>query len=326
MSNNNFEKNYTIYSIDNQPSEPIKDSAGLYQFTQTQMPLFTEQGEIKLLIPNEFVNKIIYGDCEQVLKAIPDNSIDLIFTSPPYADQRSATYGGIKPDKYVAWFIPKAKEFIRILKPEGSFVLNIKERVVDGERHTYVIDLILEMRRIGWRWTEEYMWHKKNSHPGKWPNRFRDNWERLLHFTKKKNFKMYQEEVMVPVGDWAQSRLKKLSETDKKRDNSKVGSGFGKNISNWVGRDMVFPSNVLHMATECYNQQHSAVFPVALPEWFIKLFTQPGDMILDPFNGSGTTCVAASHLERNYLGIDVNQAYCELAVNRIQDEMVTKKR
>jgi DNA modification methylase len=325
MTENNTEKTCTIYSIGNQPGELIKDSTGLYQYARTQIPLFTEQGEIKTLIPNEFTNKIIHGDCEQVLKAVPDNSIDLIFTSPPYADQRSATYGGIKPDKYVAWFMPKAKEFFRILKPEGSFVLNIKERVVDGERHTYVIELILEMRKMGWLWTEEYMWHKKNSHPGKWPNRFRDNWERLIHFTKKKNFKMYQEEVMVPVGDWAQSRLKKLSETDKKRDNSRVGSGFGKNISNWVGRDMVFPSNVLHMATECYNQQHSAVFPVALPEWFIKLFTQPGDMILDPFNGSGTTCVAASRLERNYLGIDVNQEYCELAVNRIQDEMQTKK-
>jgi DNA modification methylase len=325
MTEDNTEKTCTIYSIDNQPGELIKDSTGLYQYARTQIPLFTEQGEIKTLIPNEFTNKIIQGDCEQVLKVVPDNSIDLIFTSPPYADQRSATYGGIKPDKYVAWFMPKAKEFFRILKPEGSFVLNIKERVVDGERHTYVIELILEMRKMGWLWTEEYMWHKKNSHPGKWPNRFRDNWERLIHFTKKKNFKMYQEEVMVPVGDWAQSRLKKLSETDKKRDNSRVGSGFGKNISNWVGRELVFPSNVLHMATECYNQQHSAVFPVALPEWFIKLFTQPGDMILDPFNGSGTTCVAASRLERNYLGIDINQEYCELAVNRIQDEMQTKK-
>jgi len=325
MTENNTEKTCTIYSIGNQPGELIKDSTGLYQYARTQIPLFTEQGEIKTLIPDEYKNKIILGDCEQVLKSVPDNSIDLIFTSPPYADQRSATYGGIKPDKYVAWFMPKAKEFFRILKPEGSFVLNIKERVVDGERHTYVIELILEMRKMGWLWTEEYMWHKKNSHPGKWPNRFRDNWERLIHFTKKKNFKMYQEEVMVPVGDWAQSRLKKLSETDKKRDNSRVGSGFGKNISNWVGRDMVFPSNVLHMATECYNQQHSAVFPVALPEWFIKLFTQPGDLILDPFNGSGTTCVAASRLERNYLGIDVNQEYCELAVNRIQDEMQTKK-
>jgi DNA modification methylase len=122
---------------------------------------------------------------------------------------------------------------------------------------------------------------------------------------------------MTPVGDWAQGRLKNLSEVDKRRDNSRVGSGFGKNVSNWVGRDKVYPSNVLHMATECYNRQHSAVFPIALPEWFIKLFTKPGDLILDPFNGSGTTCIAAKRMERNYLGIDINQDYCQLAVERL---------
>ncbi len=263
------------------------------------------------------LDQIIAGDCEEVLKSFPDNFVDLIFTSPPYADQRSSTYGGIRPDQYVRWFMPKAEQFLRVLKPTGSFVLNIKERVVNGERHTYVIELILEMRKLGWLWTEEYLWHKKNSHPGKWPNRFRDNWERLLHFTKSKHFNMYQDSVMVPVGDWAQGRLKNLSKTDKQRDNSKVGSGFGKNISNWVGREMVYPSNVLHMATECYNRQHSAVFPVALPEWFIKLFTLEGDVVLDPFNGSGTTCVAAEARGRSYLGIDINTDYCKLARERL---------
>lgn len=262
-------------------------------------------------------NAIVKGSCEEVLKALPDDSVDLIFTSPPYADQRSSTYGGIKPDHYVNWFLPKADQFFRVLKPTGSFILNIKERVVNGERHTYVIDLILALRQKGWLWTEEYMWHKKNSHPGKWPNRFRDNWERLLHFTKTKTFAMYQDEVMVPVGDWAQDRLKNLSEKDKTRDNSRVGSGFGKNVSRWVGRSMVYPSNVLFMATECYNRQHSAVFPVALPEWFIKLFTQQGDFVLDPFNGSGTTCVAAKRLKREYLGIDINAEYCDLAREKL---------
>jgi len=122
---------------------------------------------------------------------------------------------------------------------------------------------------------------------------------------------------MVPVGDWAQERLQNLSEKDKIRDTSKVGSGFGKNVSKWVGREMVYPSNVLYMATECYNQQHSAVFPVALPAWFIKLFTKPGDLVLDPFNGSGTTCVAAKQLKRDYLGIDLNADYCALAKERL---------
>lgn len=260
---------------------------------------------------------IIHGDCEEVLKGFPDACVDLIVTSPPYADQRRRTYGGIHPDEYVEWFLPKAAQFFRVLKPTGSFVLNIKERVVNGERHTYVIELILRLREQGWLWTEEYIWHKKNSYPGKWPNRFRDSWERLLHFTRQRKFKMYQEAVMVPMGDWAQTRLRYLSETDLVRDESRVESGFGKRVANWLGRKMVYPTNVLHLATETSNRNHSAVFPKALPEWFIRLFTQEGDLVLDPFVGSGTTAVAAKELNRHYIGIDIVREYCELATERL---------
>jgi site-specific DNA-methyltransferase (adenine-specific) len=270
-----------------------------------------------------YKNKIILGDCLEVLKSLPENSIDLIFTSPPYADQRKKTYGGINPNDYVEWFLPRAEQFLRVLKPSGTFILNIKERVVNGERHTYVLELILNMRRQGWLWTEEFIWHKKNSYPGKWPNRFRDNWERLIRFNKSKKFNMYQEAVMVPVGEWAKDRLANLSETDKIRDESRVGSGFGKNVSKWVGRDKVYPTNVIHTATECANQNHSAAFPLDLPEWFIKLFTQPGDLVLDPFIGSGTTAVAAIKLGRSYLGIDNNPEYIELSNERVSEIQIT---
>ena len=270
----------------------------------------------------KFENQIFWGDCEEILKKFPDECVDLIFTSPPYADQRKGTYGGIKPDDYVDWFMPKANEFFRVLKSTGTFILNIKERVVNGERHTYVIDLIHQMRKYHWLWTEEFIWHKKNSYPGKWPNRFRDNWERLLQFNKNRKFNMYQEAVMVPVGDWAKDRLNNLSETDKIRDESKVGSGFGKNISNWVGRKQVYPTNVLHLATECSNRNHSAAFPLELPTWFIKLFTQQGDLVLDPFIGSGTTALAAIQLGRKYIGIDTEHDYVEISKERVLDSQI----
>jgi site-specific DNA-methyltransferase (adenine-specific)/site-specific DNA-methyltransferase (cytosine-N4-specific) len=120
------------------------------------------------------------------------------------------------------------------------------------------------MRKQGWLWTEEFIWHKRNCFPGKWPNRFRDSWERLLQFNRAKDFNMYQDEVRVPMGDWAKTRLKNLSEKDKHRDNSKVGSGFGKNVSKWVGRELAYPTNVIMMATESSNKKHSAVFPKEL--------------------------------------------------------------
>ncbi len=260
---------------------------------------------------------IILGDCKEELKNIPDNYVDLIITSPPYADQRKSTYGGIHPDKYVDWFLPISNELLRVLKPTGTFVLNIKEKVVEGERSTYVMKLIIAMREQGWFWTEEFIWHKKNSYPGKWPNRFRDSWERLLQFNKNKHFQMYQEEVMVPMGNWAKTRLKNLSETDKLRDNSKVGSGFGKNISNWLERDMAFPTNVLHLATECNNKNHSAAFPEELPEWFIKLFTKEKDIVLDPFMGSGTTLTVANRMKRNSIGIEIVPEYYNMVKNNI---------
>lgn len=266
----------------------------------------------------EIKTDLYLGDCKEQLKLLPDNSVDLIFTSPPYADQRKNTYGGIHPDKYVEWFLPISEQLLRVLKPTGTFILNIKEKVVEGERSTYVLELILEMRKQGWFWTEEFIWHKKNSYPGKWPNRFRDAWERLLQFNKDRKFNMYQEEVMVPMGDWAKSRLKKLSEKDKIRDNSKVGSGFGKNISNWLNRDRAYPTNVLHLATECSNKNHSAAFPEELPEWFIKLFTRENDTVLDPFMGSGTTLIVANRMRRNSIGIDIVPQYYEMVKQQLK--------
>lgn len=266
---------------------------------------------------NAFLNQIIEGNCLEVLRCLPAQSVDLIVTSPPYAKQRSKTYGGVDPDKYVEWFSPISEALQRVLKPTGSFVLNIKEPAIKGERHTFVLELIIVLRQQGWLWTEEYCWHKKNSFPGKWSNRFRDGWERCLHFNLQKKFAMYQDAVKVPMGDWAESRLKSLSETDKRRDNSKVGSPFGKNVSNWVGRDLVYPDNVLHMATECANRGHSATFPVALPSWFIKLFTEAGNVVLDPFMGSGTTAVACQLLDRKYIGIEIDPGYCKLARERL---------
>ena len=266
----------------------------------------------------EIDTKILLGDSREVLKELPDNSVDLIFTSPPYADQRKNTYGGIHPDKYVKWFLPISEELFRVLKPTGTFVLNIKEKVVNGERSTYVMELIIEMKKQGWLWTEEFIWHKKNSFPGKWPNRFRDSWERLLQFNKQKKFAMYQEAVMVPMGDWAKTRLRNLSDTDKTRDESKVGSGFGKNISNWLNRDMAYPTNVLHLATECNNKNHSAAFPEALPEWFIKLFTRQEDTVLDPFMGSGTTNFVSQRMNRNSIGIEILPDYYKMVKEKLE--------
>jgi len=264
---------------------------------------------------------------------LPDDSIDLIVTSPPYAERRNGSYGGIHPNKYVAWFLPIAEQLLRVLKPDGSFVLNIKEHCRNGERETYVLELILALKKQGWLWVEEYCWYKKNSYPGKWPNRFRDNWERCLHFTKQKKFKMYQDAVKVPIGDWSKLRFKSMSTNDFIRYTSGTNSRFGRNVSNWLNKKKVYPHNVLvfeeehymepstvlHLATECSNRNHSAVFPIELPSWFIRLFTKKGDIVLDPFVGIGTTAIAAKLLGRKYIGIENSKSYVEEATMNIAD-------
>ena len=261
----------------------------------------------------DYIYKIHCGDCLDIMKSMPDDSIDLIVTSPPYADARIHTYGGISPDEYVEWFCLRANQMKRILKPTGSFVLNIKEKAVDGERHTYVLDLILALKReTGFRWVEEYIWHKTTAAPGKWKYRFRDAWERIIHFSKTNEFKMNQDAVKIPIGDWKDTRLQNMSTNDRTRRNSATRSGIGRKIAAWEGKDKVYPSNVLHRSPVAHNTGHSAAFPEWLPEFFIKLFTDEGDIVLDPFMGSGTTYKVAEIFGRVPVGIEINPEYIEL--------------
>lgn len=282
------------------------------------------------------LNKIYKGDCVILLAdktLFPDKSVNLIITSPPYADKRKNSYGGTHPDKYVEWFLPISKELYRLLKDDGSFILNIKEHPKNGERGTYVLELILALKKQGWYWIEEYCWYKKNSFPGKWPNRFRDSWERCFHFTKDKKFKMYQDAVKVPIGDWASKRFKSMSENDFVRYVSKNNSHIGRNVSNWLNKKKVYPhnvlvfeeehrlyaSNVVESATDHSNKSHSAIFPIELPSWFIRLFSKEGDLVLDPFMGSGSTAVAALLFKRNYLGTELKPEYVKEAKSNIRE-------
>jgi len=258
-----------------------------------------------------------YGDCLELLKSQPADSVQLIVTSPPYAERRKASYGGIKASDYVTWFLPIGQELFRVLKPTGTMVIDIKEHVENGERHSYVMDLIQALRGLGFKFTEEYIWHKTNSMPGRWPNRFRDGWERLLQFNKQKHFTMFQNAVMVKRSENTVKRVAHLSENDRRRVKSKTGSSFSKTIARWVDREMVYPSNVLLMATETRNVGHSAAFPERLPEFFIRLFTQPGDLVLDPFAGSGTTGLVCKKLGRRFLGMEIVQDFVDLAMKRI---------
>lgn len=267
----------------------------------------------------ESSNTEIYcGDSREILKKFPKGHFNLIITSPPYADARKKHYSGMHPDEYVKFMLSFHDEFWRVLTDNGSFVLNIKDKVKDGIRHRYVWKTIEALSDIGWRCVDDYIWVKPNAMPGYWNNRFRDEWEYCFHMTKQKKFAMYQKEVMKPIGDWAEVRLAKLTGKSKERHNSENKSGFGRDLRNWKNKEMVYPGNTITVPLVGKNMGHPAVFPIGLPEFFIKLFTKPGDVVLDPFSGSGSTGIAASQLGRNSVLIDNSQEYVKVMEERLK--------
>lgn len=260
---------------------------------------------------------ILKGDCRTNLSKYPEGHFNLIFTSPPYADARKKHYDSILTEDFPAYFRTFHSEFWRVLADDGSLVINIKDKVVDGVRNRYVWKTILALEELGWRCVDDYLWVKPNAMPGYWVNRLRDEWEYCFHLTKNKKFAMFQEAVKKPIGDWAEKRLAKLNGKSAERHNSENDSGFGRDLRNWENKDMVLPGNAISVPVVGKNMGHPAAFPVSLPEFFIKLFTKPGDNVLDPFGGSGTTGVSAIQLQRNVVLIDNKDEYIEVMKARL---------
>jgi site-specific DNA-methyltransferase (adenine-specific) len=259
---------------------------------------------------------VIHGDSRVELKNF-EGQADLIVTSPPYADARQKHYDSVHPDKYVDWFMTFHEPFFKSLKPTGSFVLNIKDKVVDGVRHRYVWHLIDALSDSGWFAIDDYIWQKTNPMPGYWPTRLSDGWEYCFHLAKSKRPFFNSDAVRKPIGDWVEARLKNLGENDLNRHNSVNASGFGRNVSKWVGKKTVLPSNILSLAVVGRNNGHPAVFPMDLPLFFIKLLCPENGLVIDPFAGSGTTGIAAFSIGRHCVLIDNNAQYYQEAVKRL---------
>jgi DNA modification methylase len=265
------------------------------------------------------LDDFVEGDSLELMKCLPDNSVDLIMTSPPYADRRSHTYGGVPPDDYVDWFLPYADEMRRVLKPDGSFALNIDDIAVDGERHPYVYELVLEMRERGWKWIDTYAWKKTNPFPGRWKNRLKDALEYIYHFTTTRDITWNPDDVRRPAKESTKERLSRLNGRDFERRESESGSGFAVRHANFE-KETALPSNVLEMGTVSYNKGHSAAYPEGLPEFFVKLLSDPGDVVFDPYVGSGTTAVVAKRNCRHYLGFDKEGEFVGLSRSNAEEE------
>lgn len=261
------------------------------------------------------LNTVIHGDCISTLVGLYSTAgefADLIIFSPPYAQQRKDTYGGIAEEDYPKWMLSVVRASMVVLKPTGSLVINIKEHVNEGVRSLYVLETTLQLAKE-LRYVDEYIWHKTNPFPTGSKKRLKDGFERCLHFTKTADYKFYPDSVRTnSTSKWAGD-----NERRRNKGAHKTNNGSGMSMSKRITGELVRPSNVITMPASSLNIQHPAVYPIGLPEFFIRLMTKEGDVVVDPFLGSGTTALAAVKLGRQYLGIDRIEEYVRLAESRI---------
>lgn len=277
------------------------------------------------------LNQIFNETNLETMGRMADNSIDLVMTSPPYAEARKKTYGGICADEYVEWFKPIAAEIFRILKPDGSFILNIGDNTIHGETHLYTFEIPIVLKReLGFKFIDPFIWHKKTVPPGRFSNRFKGAWEFCYHFAKSTKIKFNPKAVAQPASEVSVARYLRHKDTHVMQSQS--GSGFNNPSKGARKRDQnnistnderlnmleeALPSNVLYLSPETMNVEHPAPFPADLPAFFIKAFTNEGDVVYDPFAGSGTTAEVCLRTGRKYIGSEKEKQYLPVQKRRL---------
>ena len=265
------------------------------------------------------LNQIYQGDSLQLLKELPDNSIDFVVTSPPYADLKTYIDNpGILADDYVEWFLPYCNEICRVIKPTGSFVLNINDKVEKGFRHPYVFDLISELhKRTDLKLFERLFWNKMKGLPNRY--RFGDRVEYLFWFAKDKDFYFDIDEMRTEYSEKSIQRMKKpLKKRFARTEENQNSDEYKEWKPNPKG---ALPTTLVNISSESKRiaDNHVAVYPVELAKYFIKGGSKEGDIVLDPFMGTGTTAVACKETGRNYIGFELQEDYINVANKRISE-------
>jgi len=279
------------------------------------------------------LNKIYFGDSLELLDGIEDNSVDLVITSPPYAD--TIFYGDDVENKtlleYPEWFAEIGKKIKRILKPSGSFILNINDRVEKKERSLYAMKTVIALKEIsGLKFHDTYIWAKQSGLPTGNKKRLNDKFEYIFHFVKNTDLnKCNMDIVREPYAKNTIGRIYRPDGTIKEVGiNDGVDSkGNIKNKSKKLNLNPLgkIPTNVFTFQTagvlrgeNYYGSKHPAAFHPDLPKWFITWLTDENDVVLDPFIGSGTVAEVCVEMNRNYIGMELNKNYEDIIKKRIE--------
>ena len=286
---------------------------------------------------DEFVDHFISGDNLEVLKEMPSDSIDLIFTSPPYVDLRN--YGvkdaSIKSDQYTEWFVERAKEFKRVLKPTGNFVLNINDRVIKGKQQLFVFEIVLALcNELEFNLVRDYIWYNPSSPPNIYSRgnlgRTKKSHEYCFWFSKSDKWKFNMDPIRKPYSKDMQKYLEGRGKGSRS-DNTRPSTYSFDCSKTWTDHGGSDPGSVIVLGNNNSNDvfmkwckekkiSHPARFPEKLADFFILAGSDPGDIVLDPFSGSGTCAVSAQRNGRKWIGIDINEDYCELSKERMKIE------
>lgn len=272
-------------------------------------------------VPQALRDGVVVGDASALLPTIRPGSVDLFFTSPPYADQRA--YSRIHPDRYVDWFLPFSKAMLEAASETGSLVINIKNRVAGsgplrGQRHPYVFELVMALQHQGWRWIENYIWAKPNAIPGKFGPRTKDSWEHVFHFAKGQQPHFDLDAIRVPYRADAAEIARRSRDTNGRKATE---AGFGRDRSRTYAHGGADPGNIISVP-QAYNQHrgagsHTAAMPEGLAEFFVRCMSPSDGLVVDPFAGSGTTVTVARRLGRRSFGIELHEEYALEARARI---------
>lgn len=265
------------------------------------------------------LGRMVTADCLEVLRGLPTGSVDLVVTSPPYDGQPKYGDGErYEREWFRGFFLEVTAEVLRVLQPRGSFVLNYRSKRHGDERGILQYELVFWLRDQGFLFCEDFVWGKPSPPPGRFNRFLKDAVEYCFQFAKSSDWQFYPEHCLSPAR-WDikdRERRKRLAH-NYVRVNEPSGQGR-KRVQ--AGPDWVRPSTLLSFEPEFGPNptQHPARFPLELPTFFINLLTEPGQLVVDPFAGTGTTALAAERLNRRWLAAELNPAYAAALSGRLQ--------
>lgn len=265
-----------------------------------------------------------HADALEILSQIPDDSVSLVFTSPPFALRRKKAYGNVDADNYVEWFWPFAKEIHRILKTDGSFVYDLGGawNAGSGTRSLFPYELILKLGQV-FHLAQEFYWYNPSRlpTPAEWVTirrtRVKDAVNMVWWLSKSKEPEADNRRVLVPYSRSMKRLLRDGYQTAKRPSQHDIGPHFQRDNGGAI------PPNVLTIPNTRSQDEylrrcrsagvpiHPARFPASLPEFFINFLTKPEQTVLDPFAGSNVTGQVAESLQRRWLSIEINGDYVE---------------